>query len=150
MRVLLSIGVALAALALTGGGCGEEEAPGKAGEKPKGQPGMPDPYAKGQPDEKAALMASLDEYLRLGSMDMKSDRFESIEVTGDQAVAKVRMAMKDDTYGLKPTWTRTNEFVRGTPCFFPVDHGCHAQTRLGVLVESRSATGAMPPIGTRL
>ena len=28
--------------------------------------------------------------------------------------------------------TRTNELVRGTPCFSLVKYGCHAQTRLGV------------------
>ena len=86
MKALLSIIVALGALALPGCGGGGSKA--KAGDE-------------------AALRAALVEYLRVGSMDMKPDKFESVEVTGDKATAKVRMAMKEETYGLKPTWTVT-------------------------------------------
>ena len=50
------------------------------------------------------------EYLRVNSMGMKPDEFESIEFTGDKAVAKVRMATADDLYGMKPLWTI--EFTR--------------------------------------
>ena len=49
--------------------------------------------------------AAIVEYLRVNSMGMKPDKFESIEFTGDKAVAKVRMATADDLYGLKPLWT---------------------------------------------
>ena len=49
--------------------------------------------------------AAIVEYLRVNSMGMKPDKFESIEVTGDKAVAKVRMATADDLYGMKPLWT---------------------------------------------
>ncbi len=51
--------------------------------------------------------AALVEYLRINSMDMKPDAFESLSVEGDRAVAKVRMATKDDLYGMKPLWTVT-------------------------------------------
>mgnify|MGYP000604458364 CR=1 FL=1 len=86
MRTLWLGTMAAAALALSG--CGD----GGQG-------------AKGQTGDEAPLRAALIEYLRVNSMDMKPDRFESIEVTGDTATAKVRMAAKDDTYGLKPLWT---------------------------------------------
>ncbi|MBM4039942.1 MAG: hypothetical protein FJ290_15675 [Planctomycetes bacterium] len=87
MKALLAIGAA-GALVLAGCGGGGEEAKGQAGEE-------------------AALRAALVEYLRVGSMDMKPEKFESIEVMGDKATAKVRMAPKDDTYRLKPTWVVT-------------------------------------------
>jgi hypothetical protein len=90
MGRLAAIGVALAALALAG--CG-----GGGGE------------AKGPKADEAALRAALVEYLRVGSMDMKPEKFESVEAAGDQAVAKVRMATKDDLYGMKPLWTITFE-----------------------------------------
>ena len=100
MRTQLAISVALAALALAGcGGGGTDE--------------------KAQTGDEAALRAALVEHLRVGSMDMKSEKFESLEVTGDMAVAKVRMATKDDTYGLKPTWTVT--FAKGEKGWQVVD-----------------------------
>lgn len=86
MGRLLTIGVALAALALAGCGGGGDE--GKAG--------------KADP---APFEAALVEYLRVGSMDMKPDSFESLAVEGDTATAKVRMATKEDLYGMKPVWT---------------------------------------------
>ena len=49
--------------------------------------------------------AAIVEYLRVNSMGMKPDSFESLETTGDTAVAKVRMATADDLYGMKPLWT---------------------------------------------
>ncbi len=87
MKRRLTIGAALAAFALAG--CG-----GDGG-------------AKAQKGDEAALRAALVEYLRVNSMDMKPDKFESIEVNDAQATAKVRMAPKDDTYGLKPLWAVT-------------------------------------------
>ena len=48
--------------------------------------------------------AAIVEYLRVNSMGMKPDKFESIEVTGDRAAATVRMATADDLYGMKPKW----------------------------------------------
>ncbi len=58
-----------------------------------------------QPFEEAIV-----EYCRVNSMGMKPDTFESVELTGDKAVAKVRMATADDLYGMKPLWTI--EFTR--------------------------------------
>ena len=55
----------------------------------------------------APFEAAIVEYLRAGSMDMKPDKFESIEVKEGVATAKVRMATKDDLYGMKPLWTIT-------------------------------------------
>ena len=49
--------------------------------------------------------AAIVEYLRVKSMGMKPDAFESLEIEGDTAVAKVRMATADDLYGMKPLWT---------------------------------------------
>jgi len=63
---------------------------------------------KATPDA-AAFRAALVEYLRINSMDMKPDAFEALSVEGDRAVAKVRMATKDDLYGMKPLWTVTFE-----------------------------------------
>ena len=62
--------------------------------------------------DQAPFEAAIVEYLRTGSMDMKPDKFESIEVKEGVATAKVRMATKDDLYGMKPLWTiefRKNE-----------------------------------------
>lgn len=53
----------------------------------------------------APFKKAIVEYLRVGTMDMKPDKFESLEVEGDTATAKVRMATKDDLYGLKPLWS---------------------------------------------
>jgi hypothetical protein len=53
----------------------------------------------------APFQAALVQYLRVGSMEMKPEKFESIEVQGDEATAKVRMATKEDLYGIKPLWT---------------------------------------------
>jgi len=64
--------------------------------------------------DKAPFEAAIVEHLRAGSMDMKPDAFESLDVQGDSATAKVRMATKDDLYGMKPLWTiefRRNEGV---------------------------------------
>ena len=47
------------------------------------------------------------EHLRRDSKDMKPETFESLEIQGNKATAKVRMAAKDDLYGLKPLWTFT-------------------------------------------
>ena len=60
---------------------------------------------KKQAVDEAPLREALVEYLRLGSMDMKPDEFKSVEVKGDTVTAKVRMATKDDLYGMKPVWT---------------------------------------------
>jgi hypothetical protein len=84
MRELVSIVLASVVLALAG--CGGGEGTPKAADT-------------------APFEAALVEYLRVGSMDMKPDTFESLKVEGDSATAKVRMATKDDTYGLKPLWT---------------------------------------------
>jgi hypothetical protein len=87
MRTLC--GVALAALLLGLGGCGD---------------------GKKQDVDTKPFEAAIVEYLRVNSMGMKPDKFESIEVTGDKATAKVRMATADDLYGMKPLWTI--EFAR--------------------------------------
>lgn len=79
---------ALSAILLAGCGGGEDKTP------------------KG---DTAPFQAALTEYLRVGSMDMKPEKFESLEITGDKATAKVRMATKEDLYGMKPTWTVTFE-----------------------------------------
>ena len=55
----------------------------------------------------APFQAALEEFLRVGSMDMKPDSFESITIEGDTVTAKVRMASKDNLYGMKPLWTVT-------------------------------------------
>lgn len=47
------------------------------------------------------------EYCRVNSMGMKPDRFEDIQFEDGKAVAEVRMAVADDSYGLKPLWTIT-------------------------------------------
>jgi len=88
--VRTSIGVAVAWCALVLAGCGGGEEAGTA-----------------QKADPAPFEAALVEYLRVGSMDMKPEKFESLQVTGDTAVAKVRMATKDGLYGLKPTWSVT-------------------------------------------
>ena len=61
----------------------------------------------------APFKAAIVEYLRIGTMDMKPDKFESLEVKGKAATAKVRMATKDDLYGLKPLWTFSFMKVEG-------------------------------------
>jgi len=67
-------------------------APGCGGEKP-------------QPIDTAPFQAALEDYLRAGSMEMKVDKIESVEVAGNQATAKARMATKEALYGMKPVWT---------------------------------------------
>lgn len=57
--------------------------------------------------DSAPFKAALVEYLRINSMDMKPDAFESLTVKDNEAVAKVRMATKDDLYAMKPLWTVT-------------------------------------------
>jgi hypothetical protein len=86
MRALPRLLALVAAAALVG--CG--------GEKPEAA-------------DKAPFEAALVEYLRVNSMEMKPDRFESLDVSGSKAIAKVRMATKDDLYGMKPLWTVTFE-----------------------------------------
>ena len=50
--------------------------------------------------------AAVVEYLRVNSMQMKPEKFESITLTAETATAKVRMATADEMgYGLKPLWT---------------------------------------------
>ena len=50
--------------------------------------------------------AAIVEYLRVNSMQMKPETFESITLEGPTATAKVRMATSDEMgYGLKPLWT---------------------------------------------
>ncbi|MBM4031606.1 MAG: hypothetical protein FJ291_07455 [Planctomycetes bacterium] len=90
MRELVSIVLASGVLVLAGCGGGDG--------KPKAA-------------DTAPFEAALVEYLRVSSMDMKPEKFESLEVEGDSATAKVRMATKDDLYGVKPLWTVT--FERG-------------------------------------
>lgn len=85
MKHIRRIALLAAVLAV---GCGGENKP------------APDP---------APFKEALEEHLRVGSMDMKPDAFETIQVRGDEATAKVRMATKDDLYGMKPTWTVTFE-----------------------------------------
>lgn len=64
---------------------------------------------KGEPTEAQTqpFRAAIVEYLRVGTMDMKPDSFKSLDVQGDRATAVVRMATKDDLYGMKPEWTFT-------------------------------------------
>jgi hypothetical protein len=81
--VALAIGLLLSALLL---GCGGDKKPAV---------------------DAAPFQAALEEFLRVGSMDMKPDTFESITIEGDSATAKVRMASKDNLYGMKPLWTVT-------------------------------------------
>ena len=81
MRIATSI--ALAACLLAAAGCG-----GK----------------KSETDSKP-FAAAIVEYCRVNSMGMKPDTFESIEIAGETAVVKVRMATADDLYGMKPLWT---------------------------------------------
>jgi len=84
MRVVLAVALAVSAALVAG--CGGEKA---------------------KPEDTAPFEAALVEYLRVGSMDMKPDKFESLQVEGRSATAKVRMATKDDLYGMKPLWTVT-------------------------------------------
>jgi hypothetical protein len=61
----------------------------------------------GKPSEEETkpFEAAIVEYLRVNSMGMKPDSFESLELTSETAEAKVRMATADDLYGMKPLWT---------------------------------------------
>jgi len=84
MRVEAILGLAAAIAVLAG--CG--------GEKPKAADAAP-------------FVAALDDYLKAGSMDMRVDKIESIEIAGDSATVKARMAPKDDLYKMRPLWTVT-------------------------------------------
>jgi len=84
MRVEAILGLAAAIAVLAG--CG--------GEKPKA-------------GDAAPFVAALEDYLKAGSMEMKVDQIESIEVAGDTATVKARMATKDELYKMKPLWTVT-------------------------------------------
>jgi hypothetical protein len=84
MRLWSALGLAAAVGVLAG--CG--------GEKPKAADAAP-------------FAAALEDYLKAGSMDMKVDRIESIEVAGDTATVKARMATKEAIYGMKPLWVVT-------------------------------------------
>jgi len=65
--------------------------------------------------ETAPFEAALVEYLRVGSMDMKPEKFESIKISGNEATAKVRMTTKGELgYGLKPLWTVTFKKAKDT------------------------------------
>jgi len=55
--------------------------------------------------DSAPFAAAIVEYCRVNSMGMKPDTFESIEIAGEAAIVKVRMATADDLYGMKPLWT---------------------------------------------
>ncbi len=63
--------------------------------------------------DSAPFEAALVEYLRTHSMDMKPDSFVSLEVKGNEATAQVLMAVKEDLYGMKPTWTIYYEKAEG-------------------------------------
>lgn len=84
MRVLAA--AALVAMILLSAGCGGEQKPA----------------VDTQPFADAIV-----EYCRVNSMGMKPDSFETIELEDGKAVAEVRMAVADDSYGLKPLWTIT-------------------------------------------
>ncbi len=62
---------------------------------------------KARMPDTAPFKAAIVEYLRTNSMDMKPETFESLTIEDGRAVAKVRMATKDDLYGMKPLWTIT-------------------------------------------
>jgi hypothetical protein len=51
------------------------------------------------------FVRAIETYLAENSMGMKIDRFTSLDVTGDAASARVRMADKDIGYGMTPVWT---------------------------------------------
>ena len=78
-------------LAAALGGCGGKKGPSEAEAKP--------------------FRDAIVEHLRRDSKDMKPETFESLDIQADKATAKVRMAPKDDLYGLKPLWTFT--FAKG-------------------------------------
>ncbi|MFW6163915.1 MAG: hypothetical protein ACODAJ_14190 [Planctomycetota bacterium] len=84
MRVLAAAALVAAAIGIAG--CG----------------GQKKPQVDTQPFADAIV-----EYCRVNSMGMKPDSFESVEVEDGKAVAEVRMAVADDSYGLKPLWTIT-------------------------------------------
>ena len=56
------------------------------------------------PEQSEPFRAAIVEYLRVGTMDMKPDTFETLTIDGAKATAKVHMATKDDLYGMKPVW----------------------------------------------
>ena len=65
-------------------------------------------------EKTAQFGKALEQYLKEGSMGMKIDSFEGLEVSGDSATAKVRMALKEELYkGLKPLWTVTFKKAAG-------------------------------------
>lgn len=84
MRESSLLAPALAALALAGCGGSSEPAPKRA----------PEPFR-----------TAITEYLRINSMDMAPQEFDSLQIEGDRATARVRMAPKDGLYGMKVVWT---------------------------------------------
>jgi len=64
--------------------------------------------------ETAPFAKAIEQYLRDQSMGMKVSGFESLDVSGDTATAKVKMADKDVGYGMRPRWTFTFQKADGT------------------------------------
>jgi hypothetical protein len=62
-------------------------------------------------EETKPFREAIVDYLEAGHMGMKPEEFEGLEIEGQRATAKVRMATKDDLYGMKPLWTFT--FAKG-------------------------------------
>ncbi len=92
MRTLVIAAAALGLVLLAGCGGGEDKVP-KA--------------------DAAPFEAAFVEYLRARSMDMKPDKFVSLDIKGNEATAQVLMATKEDLYGMKPTWTVYYEKAEG-------------------------------------
>jgi len=63
--------------------------------------------------EAAPFAAAIDDYLAAASFGMKIDRFESLTIDGDKALAAVRMADKEAGYGLRQVWEFTFQKTGG-------------------------------------
>ncbi len=64
--------------------------------------------------ETAPFQKAVEKHLAAKSMGMKVASFESLDIDGDSAAADVRMALKEDLYGLKPVWQITFKKTGGT------------------------------------
>jgi hypothetical protein len=76
--------VVMAALLAAAVGCGGSDAP--------------------TPEKTAPFTKAITQYFKDQSMGMKVDRYESLAISGDSAMANVRVSDKDIGYGLKPLW----------------------------------------------
>ena len=56
------------------------------------------------PAETAPFRTAVEAYLAAQSMEMRSDSFATLAVTGDTATAEVQLAPKGDSYGVRPRW----------------------------------------------